>query len=289
LVFCAAATASANPAHVTVLDFEGPSRLADAARQLVIATLAEGYDIVAKRWEVASSSTASGPLQWSAAAKAAGVDAVIEGWIDPDGGATHTMTVAVRDASTGRQIDTISIEISDQGAVSDEQTRKLSRQLDDVLSWVDTSTAQPDPPPARLPAVSADRSYPAGEPVIEVLLTGGFFGHHQGAVVWPDGTVQMFGPRGTQRGKLTPTRVATLIDTLDRSGIFAAGSNQSLCMDGLDVEVDVRSNSRRVTARSSLCGYGETAAVQAYDLVWSALGPNPCVEHAKSDDSDDDD
>ncbi|HEX4455481.1 MAG TPA: hypothetical protein VH143_31695 [Kofleriaceae bacterium] len=122
-VSCVAVTASASPGpHITVLDFEGPHRLADAAQHLVLTTLAANYDIIpAKRWEAASSSS-SDPVRWSQAAKAAGVDAVIEGWIDPDG-LPHTMTVSVRDASNGRQIDTIAVEISEQGVVSAEQTR----------------------------------------------------------------------------------------------------------------------------------------------------------------------
>jgi hypothetical protein len=189
-VSCVAVTASASPGpHVTVLDFEGPSRLADAAQHLVLATLAAAYDIIpAKRWEAARRS--SGPPEWSLAAKAAGVDAVIEGWIDPEG-STHTMTVSVREASTGRQIDTIEVKISDQGVVSDEQTRKLSRELDETISWVDAAQpdAQPDPPTAGLP--------PTGEPMIDVLMTGGFFSHHQGAVIWDDGTAQLFGPSCT--------------------------------------------------------------------------------------------
>jgi hypothetical protein len=288
-VVCVAATASASPRpHITVLDFEGPHRLADAGRHLVMSALGNRYDIVAaKRWELAHSSTASGPLKWTAMAKAAGVDAVVEGWIDP---VTHAMTVVVRDAASGRQIDTIAVPISEQAVVGDDQIRKLSTELDDLLQWVDATAqadTQHDPPPTRLPAVNADRSYPTGEPVIEVLLTGGFVSRHQGAVIWADGSVQLFGPGCMQHGKLTPARVAVLIDDLARSGIFDAGSDPSLCVDGLDVEVDVRENSQRVAAHSSLCGYGASLPAQAYDRVWAALGPNPCGDGRTTNGDDD--
>lgn len=286
VVVCIAMAASASPKQrVTVLDFEGPTQLADKARDVVVKILGDRCDLVPPRnWMAAKMTTVSrGPLPWAAAAKSAGVDAVVEGWVDPDGVHTHDMTVAVRDASTGEQIDTISVKISDQGAISDDQTRTLSRGLDDLLTWLDGPTA---PPPARLPAVIADASYPTDEPVIEVLLTGGFSGHHEGAVVWANGTVQVFGPRCTRAGKLAPKRVAALIDVLDQSGIFATRDSQRMCLDGFEFEIDVRKGDQRVAAHAS-CSNGSLPA-QASKLVWSVLGPNPCgADNNKSGDDDD--
>src|SRR5690348_9531706 len=95
------AAADAKPRRVVVLDFDGPRALADTGRSTVMSLLGEQYDVVAtKRWESARASAAGhGPQQWRQAAKQAGVDAVIEGWVQ-DEGRHHVMTVAVRDAST---------------------------------------------------------------------------------------------------------------------------------------------------------------------------------------------
>ncbi len=139
-VLATAATADAKPTkRVAILDFEGPRLLADSGHAAVQTVLNDQYDIVStKRWEAAKMAAAGrGPLQWSTAAKAAGVDAVVEGWIDPEGMRTHTMTIAVRDAMTGRQIDTVSVKITDKGVVSDEATHKLTSGLDELLNWVD--------------------------------------------------------------------------------------------------------------------------------------------------------
>jgi len=140
-----AASADARPRHIAVLDFDGPRLLADAGRGAVVNVLGEQYDLVpTKRWEQAKmASLGRGPLQWSSAAKSAGVDAVIEGWVDPEGMRAHTMTVAVRDASTGRQIDTVSVKISDKGVISDASTNKLGKDLDDLLNWVDDDASTP--------------------------------------------------------------------------------------------------------------------------------------------------
>ncbi|HEY1546673.1 MAG TPA: hypothetical protein VGG28_02570 [Kofleriaceae bacterium] len=283
-VICVAATASASP-RVVVTDFDGPRQLADVTRSVVVGLL-DKYDVVStKRWQ--SVGWASHPPSWPARAKAAGVDAVIDGWIDLE---SHTLTVAVTDAQSGRQIDTILVKVSDRGVISAAETAKLAAGLDDLLAWVDpTVPVEPrDPPPAHLPAVVADRSYPRSEPVIEVLLTGGFYDHHQGAVVWADGTVQLFGPTCTRHSTLAPARLATLLDALDDAGIFDARSTPTVCLDGLDVEVDVRRGNRRVAAKSSLCGTRESVTANAYNLVTAALELNPCTEPVGDADGDDD-
>ncbi len=142
-----AASADAKPRRIAILDFEGPRSLADQGRSTVVQVLNDSYDVVStKRWEAAKmASVGRGPQQWSTAAKASGVDAVVEGWVDPEGMRTHTMTVAVRDAMTGRQIDTVSVKITDKGVVSDEATRKLTSGLDDLLNWVDSEGSDATP------------------------------------------------------------------------------------------------------------------------------------------------
>jgi hypothetical protein len=285
-VFCIAATASGSPnRRIVLLDFAGPRQLANAAQRIVMQVLVDQYDVVsATRWEVAKAAT-SGPQQWSTAAKATGAGAVVDGWVDPQ---SHSMIVAVRDAWNGRQIDTIAVKIGEHGEIADEQTRRLAVGIDDILNWI-PQLGPAEPPPARLPPTEADRSYPSDEPVIEVTLTGGFVGHHQGAVVWADGTVQLFGPRCTQRRKLARTRVATLIGHLDRQGVFDARSGQGMCMDGLRFEIDVRSNNRRVAAADEC---GDAVLADFYNQVMAALGPNSCADgtgDVKGDDDDDDD
>src|SRR4051794_36480736 len=99
----ATGAAEAKPRRVVVLDFDGPHQLADSTRSTVVALLGEQYDVVStKRWETAradSSVHSKGPASWNEAARKAGVDAVIEGWVQ-----SKTLNVLVRDASTGNEI-----------------------------------------------------------------------------------------------------------------------------------------------------------------------------------------
>lgn len=136
----AAANADAKPRRVVVLDFDGPRALADTGRTTVMAMLGDTYDVVAtKRWESAKAQVPGrGPQQWSQAAKSSGVDAVIEGWVQ-DEGRHHVLTVAVRDATTGNEIDSISVRLGDKG-VSGDANHQLQAQLDELLGWID-----PDP------------------------------------------------------------------------------------------------------------------------------------------------
>jgi hypothetical protein len=144
LLAATAASADAKPRRVAILDFEGPRLLADQGRSTVVQVLNDSYDVVStKRWLAAKMAAAGrGPLQWTTAAKSSGVDAVVEGWVDPEGMRTHTMTVAVRDAQTGRQIDTVSVKITDKGVVSDDATKKLTTALDDLLNYVGDDSSQ---------------------------------------------------------------------------------------------------------------------------------------------------
>jgi hypothetical protein len=132
--------AEAKPRHIVILDFDGPRELADAGNAAVKDALAD-YDLVAKkRWETArvnAQRTGAGPQTWAKAAKAAGVDAVIEGWVQEEG--RHKMlTVVVRDAQTGNQYDQLSVKVSPQG-LSVNQAQALHDGLEERLQWIEAS------------------------------------------------------------------------------------------------------------------------------------------------------
>ena len=141
LLSAPAATADAKPRRVVILDFDGPRGLADSGREAVVTLLGETYDVVAtKRWEDArtiAQQKSHGPQTWSKAAKKSGVDAVIEGWIQ-DEGRHHILTVAVREASSGNEIDTVSVKLSQKG-LSAENKQKLQNELDGVLEYIEGS------------------------------------------------------------------------------------------------------------------------------------------------------
>ena len=145
--------AEAKPHKVVVVDFDGlPRNLADTGRSNVMALLGNEYDLVpTKKWESArANATARGPAGWQQAAKTSGVDAVIEGWVNTEG-RHHTLTVQVRDAISGNEIDSASVTIGDKGLTS-ETSKSLTTQLDDILTWIDAdSTSEDDhvdlPPP----------------------------------------------------------------------------------------------------------------------------------------------
>ena len=122
----AAATAEAKPRRVVILDFDGPRGLADTGREAVVTLLGETYDVVAtKRWEdarAAAEQKTHGPATWSKAAKKSGVDAVIEGWIQ-DEGRHKVLTVAVREASTGNEIDSVSVRLGQKGLSTEGKTK----------------------------------------------------------------------------------------------------------------------------------------------------------------------
>ena len=144
---CAAATtADARPRRVVILDFDGPRQLADSGRSTVLSVLGEQYDVVAtKRWEQARAAAAQqthGPAQWSRAAKQSGVDAVIEGWVT-DEGRRKVLNVVVREASNGREFDTISVRIDGKNGVSTETSRQLQANLNEVLDWIDAGQNEP--------------------------------------------------------------------------------------------------------------------------------------------------
>lgn len=150
-LLAASATADAKPRRVVVLDFDGPRVLADVGRSSVMSLLGDQYDVVAtRRWETARAQAAGhGPQQWRQAAKQAGVDAVVEGWVQ-DEGRHHVMTVQVRDAVTGNEIDSVTVKLGNSG-VSIDQGHQLAAQLEDIFGFIDddptssqTSATLPD-------------------------------------------------------------------------------------------------------------------------------------------------
>jgi hypothetical protein len=159
-VVCAGSTADAKPRRLVIVDFDGPRQLADAGRSAVLSVLGE-YDIVAtKRWEQArqaASQQLHGPAQWSKASKQAGVDAVIEGWVQ-DEGRRKILNVTVRDASTGREFDTLSIRLDARNGMSSEGSRKLKTDLEEVLDWIDAGFNEP---PAIIPPINARKIGPS--------------------------------------------------------------------------------------------------------------------------------
>lgn len=146
-VLCAGSSADAKPRRLVIVDFDGPRQLADAGRNAVLSVLGE-YDIIAtKRWEQArqtASQQLHGPAQWSKASKQAGVDAVIEGWVQ-DEGRRKILNVTVRDASTGREFDTLSIRLDARNGISTEGSLKLKTDLEEVLDWIDAGFNEPPP------------------------------------------------------------------------------------------------------------------------------------------------
>ncbi len=148
----AAATADAKPRRVVVLDFDGPRGVAETSRTKIVSVLGEQYDVVAtKRWEEARAThgrNQHGPGTWQKAAKASGVDAVIEGWID-DEGSYKLLTVQVREARSGTEIDNFSVKLGKSG-MTEDTANKLRTQLDDLLDWVEPGVETP-----RLPTYDA--------------------------------------------------------------------------------------------------------------------------------------
>jgi hypothetical protein len=153
----AAATADAKPRRVVVLDFDGPRSLADTGRTAVMSLLGDQYDLVTKKkWEDArarAGKNAYGPQTWNKASKLSGIDAVIEGWVQ-DEGRHKTLNIVVREASTGREFDTLTFKFGKSGLSGD--TLGLVRTgLEDVLDYIEPGL---DPSPNRLPEIDPKRA-----------------------------------------------------------------------------------------------------------------------------------
>jgi len=164
---CGAATsADAKPRRVVILDFDGPRGLADAGRTEVQNILGEQYDVVAKqRWEDArarAQQKSAGPQTWQKAARSSGVDAIIEGWVQ-DEGRHKLLTVAIREASTGQELDTVSVRVGTKG-LSDDSRSKLSEELDGVLAYIEGA---PEPAGSSLRVIETRRMIGAKAPKVD--------------------------------------------------------------------------------------------------------------------------
>ncbi|MDQ3338662.1 MAG: hypothetical protein M4D80_26150 [Myxococcota bacterium] len=163
----AAATAEAKPRRVVILDFDGPRSLADSGRTAVVSLLGEQYDIVTKKkWEDARSRASKGsfgPQTWSKASKLSGVDALVEGWVQ-DEGRHKVLNIVVREASTGREFDTLTFKFGKSGLSSD--TLGLVRVgLEDVLDYIEPGI---DPSPSRLPEIEPKRALQSKKKAVEI-------------------------------------------------------------------------------------------------------------------------
>ncbi len=147
---CAVQVAEARPRRVVVLDFDGQRQVADQSRSTVVSLLGDTYDVVAtKRWEEARAQYGrnnQGPSAWSKAARQAGVDAVVEGWVD-DEGSYKLLTVQVRDAKTGTEIDNFQVRIGKNG-ISEQTEESLRNNLEELLEWVTPGADAPQLPEA---------------------------------------------------------------------------------------------------------------------------------------------
>lgn len=155
---CAAvSTADAKPRRIVILDFDGPRQLADSGRSSVLTALQQ-YDVVATaRWEKARATAAQqahGPAQWSKAAKQSGVDAVIEGYVQ-DEGRRKILNVVVREASNGKEFDTITVRFDGKAGMSSESARQLATSLDEVLDWINEGQNET---PAAIPTFDAKKA-----------------------------------------------------------------------------------------------------------------------------------
>lgn len=164
---CGATTsAEAKPRRVVILDFDGPRSLADAGRSEVQKILGEQYDVVAKkRWEDARSRAqqkSAGPQTWQKAAKSSGVDAIIEGWVQ-DEGRHKLLTIAIREAATGQELDTVSVRVGSKG-LSDDNRSKLTEELDGVLAYIEGA---PEPTGSTLRVIETRKMIGAKAPKVD--------------------------------------------------------------------------------------------------------------------------
>ncbi len=149
LTAAAAGAAQAKPRRVVVLDFEGKRGVADQGKATVVSVLSEGYDMVSsKTWidaKAAAARKAHGPAAWSKAARASGVDAVVEGWVQ-DEGRSKVLTLVITDASSGEESDQLTIKLGKGFDV--DVAEKVRKGLEDRFEWIDPiNGGNPDPLP----------------------------------------------------------------------------------------------------------------------------------------------
>ena len=138
LTTAAAGAAEAKPRRVVVLDFEGKRGVADQGKATVVSVLSADYDMVSsKTWVDAKAAAARkthGPAAWSKAARATGVDAVVEGWVQ-DEGRSKVLTLVITDASNGEESDQLSIKLGTGFDV--DLAEKVRKGLEDRFEWID--------------------------------------------------------------------------------------------------------------------------------------------------------
>lgn len=217
----AAHAADARPRRVVILDFDGPRGFADVGRSTVVDLLGEQYDVVAtRRWEEARAKAqqkSAGPATWQKAAKQAGVDAVIEGWVHDEG--RHTMlTVQVREAATGQDVDTVSVRLGTRG-LSDDNRSKLQTELDGVLEYIEGG---PEPLASKLEVIETRRMLGAKAP--------------RGAARPDDDAEDDAGPRRTKRVAVEELDDR---DTEDLVSLFGATSDEGKIADPQAAHVPV--------------------------------------------------
>jgi hypothetical protein len=134
---CDRAPLTTKACKLVVRDFDGPTARADASRSVLVKALAAKYEVVPlKQWDAAFEQKPDrhGERRWQEAAKRSGVEAVVEGWVQ-DEGRQHMMTISVRDAHTGSEVDSVSVKLDDKGVALDPAN--LMVQLVELLQWVD--------------------------------------------------------------------------------------------------------------------------------------------------------
>lgn len=157
--------------RVVVLDFDGPRTLADSGRDAVVRALGADNDIIAqKRWLDAKAEvtrTQPGPKKWPLAARRAGVDVVIEGWVQNDN-RTKVLTVVVTDAANGHEFDQLTIKLPNDGVINETTLRALRKELEDRIEWIESTT-----PRGGLEKPGPDKPETAGEGPQDPVKLGG--------------------------------------------------------------------------------------------------------------------
>ena len=130
------ASAQARPLRVAVVDFDGNRTRSDAARTIVIGIVGDRDDVVSKRtWTRAfSRAPGHGRQRWQRASEETGVDAVIEGVLLEEG-RHYVLTLVVRWAATGEQVDVATINVAPDG-MTEEAEHDLQRDLERILDWI---------------------------------------------------------------------------------------------------------------------------------------------------------
>lgn len=135
----AGGVAEAKPRRVVIQDFDGPRKLVDSSHAAVVSILGAEFDLVStKSWDDAKSNAGRvkhGPQVWLIAARKSGADAIVEGYIN-DEGRKHMLTLIVREATTGNEVDQVSIRMPDSG-VNAATEHQLKTSLDAVLDWIE--------------------------------------------------------------------------------------------------------------------------------------------------------